>query len=40
MGRHDACEYDPAMILELSQTYYWWVDEVNGPNIWPVCAEG
>ncbi|MHC4475518.1 MAG: Calx-beta domain-containing protein [Planctomycetota bacterium] len=34
-GRQDACEHDPAMILEFSQTYYWRVDEVNGPNIWP-----
>jgi hypothetical protein len=32
-GRQDACEYDPAITLELGQTYYWRVDEVDEPNI-------
>ncbi len=32
--RQDACEYDPTIFLELGQTYYWRIDEVNGVNIW------
>jgi hypothetical protein len=34
MGRQDACEYTPVFPLELGQTYYWRIDEVNGPNLW------
>jgi hypothetical protein len=34
IGRQDACEYDPGP-LELGQAYYWRIDEVNGPNMWP-----
>ncbi|MHC4866606.1 MAG: Calx-beta domain-containing protein, partial [Planctomycetota bacterium] len=34
MGRQDACEYDPVANLELGQTYYWRIDEVNGPSIY------
>jgi len=26
--------YDPPGLLEFSQTYYWRVDEVNGPDVW------
>jgi hypothetical protein len=29
MGRQDACEYNPAVSLELGRTYYWRIDEVN-----------
>ncbi|MHC4333342.1 MAG: LamG domain-containing protein [Planctomycetota bacterium] len=29
----DACEYDPNT-LELGITYYWRIDEVNGPKTW------
>jgi hypothetical protein len=32
-GRQDANNYDPPG-LELGQTYYWRIDEVNGPNVW------
>jgi hypothetical protein len=34
VGRQDACEYDPAIFLELGQRYYWRIDEVNHVNIW------
>ena len=34
VGRQDACEYDPVANLELGQTYYWRIDELNGVNIW------
>ncbi|GAH17267.1 unnamed protein product, partial [marine sediment metagenome] len=34
VGRQDACEYAPAIFLELGQTYYWRIDEVNDVNIW------
>jgi len=34
VGRQDACEYAPAIFLELGQTYYWRIDEVNDANIW------
>jgi hypothetical protein len=34
MGRQDACEYSPVIFLELGQTYYWRIDEVNDVNIW------
>jgi hypothetical protein len=34
MGRQGDCEYDPAILLELGQTYYWRIDEVNDVNIW------
>jgi len=32
-GNQDPCSYDPGP-LDLGTTYYWRVDEVNGPNIW------
>ncbi len=28
---HDANSYDPSVLLEFSQTYYWRVDEINAP---------
>ncbi|MHC4478852.1 MAG: hypothetical protein ACYTEL_24745 [Planctomycetota bacterium] len=34
VGRQDACEYDPVIVLELGQRYYWRIDEVNDVNIW------
>jgi len=34
VGRQDACEYAPAIFLELGQTYCWRIDEVNDVNIW------
>jgi len=34
VGRQDACEYSPAIFLELGQTYWWRIDEVNDVNIW------
>jgi hypothetical protein len=33
-GRQDACEYEPVVNLELGQTYYWRIDEVDEPNIY------
>jgi hypothetical protein len=32
----DPCEYDPPINLEMGQTYYWRIDEVNtvDPNLW------
>jgi hypothetical protein len=33
-GRRDANNYDPPGFLESAETYYWRIDEVNGPNIW------
>jgi hypothetical protein len=33
MGRQDTLEYDPVISLELAQTYYWRIDEVNDANI-------
>lgn len=33
-GRQDACEYTPTISVQLGQTYYWRVDEVNGANTW------
>jgi parallel beta-helix repeat protein len=32
-GRYGPNEYDPGY-LELDETYYWRIDEVNEPNIW------
>ena len=29
IGRQEPCEYDPVANLELGQTYYWRIDEVN-----------
>jgi hypothetical protein len=34
MGPQEACEYAPVLPLELGQTYYWRIDEVNDVNIW------
>jgi|GEM_PF-6871070 len=34
IGRQDACEYAPAIFLQLGQSYYWRIDEVNDVNIW------
>ncbi|MHC4423220.1 MAG: hypothetical protein ACYSWR_00920 [Planctomycetota bacterium] len=34
VGQQDACEYAPTIFLELGQTYYWRIDEVNDVNIW------
>jgi hypothetical protein len=33
-GRRDPNTYDPPETLELGQTYYWRVDEVNESNLW------
>ena len=33
-GRRDPNTYDPPEQLEMNQTYYWRVDEVNLPSIW------
>jgi hypothetical protein len=33
-GRQDANCYIPGEPVELGQTYYWRIDEVNGPNTW------
>jgi len=33
-GRQASTEYDPSEALELGNTYYWRVDEVNDVNIW------
>jgi len=33
-GRQDPCAYDPTGDLELNETYYWRIDEVNEPNVW------
>ncbi len=46
-GGQDANTYDPAGLLEFGQTYYWRVDEVNGPPdymtygspVWSFTAE-
>ena len=34
-GRQDPCEYDPCGLLDLETTYFWRIDEVNGPCTWP-----
>ena len=34
-GRQDPNNYDIITLYELGQTYYWRIDEVNDPNIWP-----
>ena len=32
-GNQDPCNFDPGP-LDLGKTYYWRVDEVNGPSVW------
>jgi hypothetical protein len=32
-GNQDPCSFDPGP-LDLGKTYYWRVDEVNGPGVW------
>ncbi|MHC4387463.1 MAG: hypothetical protein ACYSX1_02530 [Planctomycetota bacterium] len=34
-GSQDGNSYDPPGDLDFSQTYYWLIDEINGPNTWP-----
>ncbi|MFA5240213.1 MAG: hypothetical protein WC476_10995 [Phycisphaerae bacterium] len=33
-GRQDSNSYDPCETFDSDTTYYWRIDEVNGPNVW------
>ncbi|MHC4658267.1 MAG: LamG domain-containing protein [Planctomycetota bacterium] len=34
-GNQELCEYNTPGLLEFETTYYWRIDEVNGPCTWP-----
>ncbi len=34
MGNHDSNSFDPGVLGANDTTYYWRIDEVNGPDVW------